>query len=52
VGSRFRAVVEDKVIVDGVEAVIPVVTGTAFPTGEHVFLADAEDELAAGFLLQ
>jgi proline racemase len=52
VGSRFRAVVEDRVLVDGIEAVVPVVTGTAFPTGEHLFLADAEDELAAGFLLR
>src|ERR671933_3024353 len=30
VGSRFRAVIEDEVVVDGVQAVIPVVTGTAF----------------------
>jgi proline racemase len=52
VGSRFRAVVEGEVDVDGIEAVVPVVTGTAFPTGEHVFVLDADDELAAGFLLQ
>jgi len=52
VGSRFRAVVEDEVVVDGIEAVVPVVTGTAFPTGEHLFLADADDELAGGFLLR
>jgi proline racemase len=52
VGSRFRAVVEEELVVDGVEAVVPVVTGTAFPTGEHVFVSDAEDELAGGFLLR
>jgi proline racemase len=52
VGSRFRAVVEEKVLVDGIDAVVPVVTGSAFPTGEHVFVADADDELARGFLLQ
>jgi proline racemase len=52
IGSRFRAVVEDEVVlVDGRKAVVPVVTGNAFPTGEHVFLADPDDELAAGFLL-
>jgi proline racemase len=51
VGSRFRAVIEDELVVDGVRAVVPVVTGTAFPTGEHAFLADPDDELAAGFLL-
>ena len=52
VGSRFRAVVEDELVVDGVDAVVPVVTGTAFPTGEHVFVADPDDELARGFLLR
>jgi proline racemase len=51
VGSRFRAVVEDELLVDGMDAVVPVVTGTAFPTGEHVFVADPGDELAHGFLL-
>ena len=52
VGSRFRAVVEREVDVDGLEAVVPVVTGTAFPTGEHVFVVEADDELASGFLLK
>jgi proline racemase len=52
VGSRFRAVVDDRDVVDGVEVVVPVVTGTAFPTGEHVFVADPDDDLAAGFLLR
>ena len=52
VGSRFRAVVENELVIDGREALVPVVTGTAFPTGEHLFVADAEDELAGGFLLR
>jgi proline racemase len=52
VGSRFRAVVEDQLDLHGIEAVVPVVTGTAFPTGEHVFVVDRDDELASGFLLQ
>jgi proline racemase len=51
VGSSFRAVIADEVVVDGIEAVVPVVTGSAFPTGEHVFIADPDDELAGGFLL-
>ena len=51
-GSRFRAVVENELTIDGREALVPVVTGTAFPTGEHLFVADAEDELAGGFLLR
>jgi proline racemase/trans-L-3-hydroxyproline dehydratase len=52
VGSRFRAVVEAEAVVGGIDAVVPVVTGTAFPTGEHVFVADPDDELARGFLLR
>ena len=42
----------DELVIDGREALVPVVTGTAFPTGEHLFVADAEDELAGGFLLR
>ena len=52
VGSRFRAVVEDEVLIDGVDAIVPVVTGRAFPTGEHVFVADPDDDLVRGFLLR
>ncbi len=52
VGSRFRAVVDGELEVDGREAVVPVVTGSAYPTGEHVFVLDPEDDLAPGFLLQ
>jgi proline racemase/trans-L-3-hydroxyproline dehydratase len=52
VGSRFRAVVEGELDVDGMQAVVPAITGTAYPTGEHVFVLDADDDLAPGFLLQ
>ena len=51
VGSRFRAVIEEELVLEGIQAVVPVVTGTAFATGEHLFVADADDELAGGFLL-
>jgi proline racemase len=51
VGSSFRAVIADELVVDGIQAVVPVVTGSAFPTGEHMFIADPDDELAGGFLL-
>ncbi len=52
VGSRFRAVIGRELEVDGRPAVVPIVTGTAFPTGEHVFVLDPEDDLAPGFLLR
>ncbi|HYX94277.1 MAG TPA: proline racemase family protein [Geodermatophilus sp.] len=51
VGSTFRAVVEDVTAVHGRRAVVPVVTGRAFRTGEHSFVADPDDDLVP-FLLR
>jgi proline racemase len=52
VGSRFVARVLDDVAVDGRGAVLPQVTGTAYPTGEHVFEVDPDDPLVPGFVLR
>jgi proline racemase len=52
VGSRFRARIERHLTVDGRPAVIPVITGTAHKTGEHLFVVDPADELVPGFLLR
>jgi proline racemase len=52
VGSRFRARVERHVTAGGRPAVIPVVTGTAHKTGEHLFVVDPGDELLPGFVLR
>lgn len=53
VGSRFHARVERHVTAaDGRPAVIPVVTGTAHKTGEHLFVADPADQLFPGFVLR
>jgi proline racemase len=52
VGSRFLARVERHVTADGRAAVIPVVTGTAHKTGEHLFVVDPADELFPGFVLR
>ena len=52
VGSRFRARIERHVSADGRPAVIPVVTGTAHKTGEHVFVVDPTDDLFPGFVLR
>ncbi len=51
VGSRFRSRVERHVTAGGQPAVIPVVTGTAHKTGEHLFVVDPADQLFPGFVL-
>lgn len=52
VGSRFVASVAEHVDLDGMPAVIPRITGTAFRTGEHVFTIDANDPHVPGFVLR
>ena len=52
VGSRFRARVVDQVTVEGRAAIVPLVTGTAFRTGEHTFVVDPADDLVPGFVLR
>jgi proline racemase/trans-L-3-hydroxyproline dehydratase len=52
VGSRFTAVVEDAVTQHGLEAVVPVIRGRAFRTGEHAFVVDPDDDLVPGFVLR
>lgn len=52
VGSRFLAHVERHVLTDGRQAVVPVVTGTAHKTGEHLFVTDPADNLSPGFVLR
>ncbi len=52
VGSTFTGTVLDTVEVDGREAVLPQVTGTAYRTGEHVFTIDPHDPLVPGFVLR
>jgi len=34
----------------GREAVLPVVTGRAYPTGEHLFVVDPDDDMVPGFV--
>ena len=52
VGTRFHARVAETVAVGERPAVVPVVTGMAYPTGEHRFSLDPADELGAGFVLR
>lgn len=52
VGSTFTGTVLDAVEVDGRAAVLPMVTGTAHHTGDHVFRIDPDDPLVPGFVLR
>lgn len=52
VGTRFHGRVAETVATGEWPAVIPVVTGMAYPTGEHRFSLDPADELGAGFVLR
>jgi proline racemase len=53
VGSRFTARVTSTAAgPDGVPAVVPTITGMAYPTGEHVFETDPDDALVPGFVLR
>ena len=52
VGSRFTGSVIDRTQVAGRDAVVPMVSGTAYRTGEHVFLVDPRDDLVPGFVLR
>ncbi|HET8593732.1 MAG TPA: proline racemase family protein [Intrasporangium sp.] len=52
VGSRFRARAVERVSVDGHEAVVPEVTGTAHRFGHGSFVVDPRDALVPGFVLR
>jgi proline racemase len=52
VGTTFYGRVLDRVASDGLQAVIPQVTGMAYKTGEHYFSVDPDDELTPGFVLR
>jgi proline racemase len=52
VDTEFRARVVSEAEVAGIPAVITEVEGSAYRTGEHVFMLDPDDPLADGFLLR
>ena len=52
VGSRFRARVVSRTVVDGHDAVVPEVTGTAHRVGTSSFTVDPRDALVPGFVLR
>jgi proline racemase len=52
VGSTFVGAVLGALEVEGRDAVLPQVTGMAYPTGTHVFAIDPHDPLVPGFVLR
>jgi proline racemase len=52
VGTTFHARVIGRLTAEARDAVISEVEGTAFRTGEHVFVLDPRDELGTGFVLR
>ena len=51
VGTLFRGTVRRRTVVGDHEAIVPVIEGSAWITGEHLFLIDDDDPLKEGFLL-
>jgi proline racemase len=52
VGSVFTGAVVSTATEAGRPAVVPQVTGMAYPTGEHTFVVDSDDPLVPGFVLR
>lgn len=52
VGSRFVCAVAGTATADGVDAVVPQVTGMAYRTGASEFTVDPHDPLVPGFVLR
>ena len=51
VGTLFRGVVRRRTVVGDLEAIVPEIEGSAWITGQHLFLIDDDDPLKEGFLL-
>jgi proline racemase len=52
IGTRFTARVLAEVVAEGRPAVVPQVSGMAYPIGESVFTVDPDDPLVPGFVLR
>jgi proline racemase len=51
-GATWLARVRGITRAAGRDAVLPVVTGRAYPTGEHQFVVDPDDDMVPGFVLR
>ena len=49
IGTCFRGLIAGRTRVGGFPAIVPEIAGSAWITGEHTFLVDADDPLRGGF---
>ena len=52
IGTQFRARTLSSVVAEGRAAVIPQISGMAYPIGESTFTVDPDDPLVPGFVLR
>lgn len=51
IGSQFKGVIKETTKVGDFEAVVPMITGSAYVLGESTFVIDADDPLKHGFVV-
>ncbi|MBQ8691578.1 MAG: proline racemase family protein [Synergistaceae bacterium] len=49
IGSRFKGVIKEETKVGDFDAVVPLITGSAYVTGEAIYIIDGDDPLKYGF---
>ncbi len=52
IDSTFSGRIRERGVLDGRPFVTPMITGTAYLTGEHTFTVDPDDDLVPGFILR
>jgi trans-L-3-hydroxyproline dehydratase len=51
IGTKFRGSIISETKYEGMDAVVPLVAGNAFITGQHYFYLDPKDPIKEGFLI-
>ena len=51
IGSRFKGVIKETTKVGEFDAVVPMITGSAYVTGEATYVIDSDDPLKYGFIV-
>ena len=51
IGSQFKGVIKETTKVGEFDAVVPMITGSAYVTGEATYVIDADDPLKYGFVV-
>lgn len=51
IGSRFKGVIKETTKVGDFDAVVPMITGSAYVTGEATYVIDSDDPLKYGFIV-